>query len=278
MAFRGKQTLPLLLLLLYVVLAVANSCKNVKCDTGKECVELKSGPQCLEKGRQCIVCTKMMPLCGCKEGEQCVVHKQTCDECAYAECIADKQEEGDKLPPLPIIIEPMGPVSKMPPIPIDIEPAQMNGMRKPPSKEEPPRMPEGILKLPTEDTSDQVCVICKQSIPECTECIPEKEKCVLVPDTCHNCAWAGCINLEDGCLTNVPSVERLCSACRSQGKECQLKQPDNCREPPGVRCVDRKPDPCAKCTLNQECVVSNINGIPNKQCRDKKGNRATNDL
>ena len=230
----------------------------------------------------------MMPLCACKAGERCVVHKQTCDECAYAECV-DSKEEQQQLPPLPIIIEPLpvppGPLAPMPskaasdagnqamlpPLPINIEPMQsmeMGGMRKPPAKEE---TPSGVLKLPAEDTKGQDCVMCMQSIPKCTECIAGRESCVLVPQTCHNCAWAGCLNLEDGCLTNVPSRARLCQHCHQQDKDCQITEADNCREPPKVKCMTREKKEECKCSESQVCIARIQNGIPRKQCVDKKG-------
>ena len=269
----SQQTLPLVLAFLFSLIGLTAagatdsgrrglSCANVRCNgVDKECVELRDGPKCLDRVRECVMCTKMMPMCSCKASERCVLHKQTCDACAYAECVPKQPEDDGKLPPLPIIIEPLPiPPNSLPPVPNKKD-------------EEPIMKPSGVLRLPREDTRDQECLMCAQSVPECTMCFPGRETCILVPNRCHYCAWAGCVYTEDGCLTNVPSEDDLCRNCQRQGLECAITQPRNCREPPSVRCVkpNGNEDACKHCGKDEVCVVSIENGKSHKQCRPRSG-------
>jgi hypothetical protein len=179
---------------------------------------------------ECVICAKMMPVCDCFKDQTCVIHKQTCKKCAYAECI-DKQSlpEGDKSPPLGTNLksvnnaEEMGSKQKnptLPPIPFDITD------------------PKGVLigDFPSQQDEGD-CLICAQTIPSCN--CPNHAKCLLMRQTCHRCSWMACLDVH-GCIINCPTEVELCKNCFNQDMKCFIRQPENCRECGTAMCRKKK--------------------------------------
>jgi hypothetical protein len=201
-------------------------------------------------GGECVACSKQLPVCQCGPGQRCVQHPQTCQRCAYAECVLAEGTDSK------------GPVNKsagqqkqsLPPIPVDIDKQQQVRVLTSQDEEDGDDRTEGIF--------------CAQVVPEC-RCQAPDEVCRIVPQSKFRCAWAACYGRDDGCIHNCPAPQELCQSCHRLNMTCSIRLPDNCRSCATEICK-RPPASehakCALCTGDEVCEGSLVNGRPVQKC------------
>jgi Opy2 protein len=176
----------------------------------------------------CVKCAKTKPVCNCASTQDCIIYAQTCERCAYAECI-DKIIKIDYNPGLDKIHiksrkefflsprkTPQG-IQDLPPIPADLIDISKGYSGDIPTQED-----------------DNDCLMCIQTIPRCS--CPNDSKCRVMKQTCHQCSWTACIDSRSSCIINCPTKVDLCKNCHVQKMQCLIKQPINCQECGTVIC------------------------------------------